>query len=129
MKKYFMKGTEDELQFGDVIELDFVGEEDGVTKHTHLECKFLPELADELLKEDIIEVRESKGKSGFKKAHHEDDLIDFDLKEFSEAVADDIEELDDRQESLEEKVTELEDRVIELEGVLADLMDNLDKDE
>ena len=118
MKKYFMKGTEDELQFGDVIELDFVGEEDGVTKHTHLECKFLPELVDELLKEDIVEVRETKDKKEkagvwtFKKDCKKEDLINF-----------------DEENALEKKVTELEDRVIELEGIIADLMDELEEDE
>ena len=118
MKKYFMKGTDDELQFGDVIELDLVGNEDGVTKHTHLECKFCPELVDELLKEDIIEVKKTKDekdKTGsawtFKKEYKKEDLIDFD------------------DDSLEKKVEELENRVIELEGIVADLMAELDIDE
>lgn len=68
MKKYFMKGTDDELQFGDVIELDFVGEEDGVRKHSHFEVEFKPEYIEELLEEEVIEEREGE---------EEDDLINF----------------------------------------------------
>ena len=102
MKKYFMNGTEDELSYGDMIELDFIGEEDGVTKHSHLECKFVPELVDELLKEDIIEVREVKEKKP---------------------------KAEPKKEPLEKRVTELEDRVVELEEVIANLMDELEEDE
>ena len=122
MKKYFMKGTDDELQYGDVIELDLVGTEDGVTKHTHLECKFCPELIDELLEEEIIEVKETKEKKDkkatewtFKKTCTKDDLIDFgDSK---------------KEKSLNEKVEELEDRIIELEDIIADLLAELEEDE
>lgn len=56
MKKYFMKGTEDELQFGDMVELDLTEDmPNGGVKHKHLECKFVPELVDMLLEDDIIE--------------------------------------------------------------------------
>ena len=118
MKKYFMKGTDDELKFGDVIELDLVGDEKGVIKHTHLECKFIPELVDELLKEDIIEVKtteEKPKKAGvwtFKKDYEKKDLIDF-----------------GSDDSLAKQVAELEDRVTELEGTVADLMAELEEDE
>ena len=56
MKKYFMKGTEDELQFGDMVELDLTEDmPDGGIKHKHLECKFVPDLVPMLLADDIIE--------------------------------------------------------------------------
>ena len=99
MKKYFMKGTDDELRFNDIIELDFMGEEDGVTKHSHLEIEFLPELVDELLEEEVIEVREEKD---------EDELIDF---EDAEKVLQDheqmIEHLTERIEALEKDIKRL----------------------
>ena len=98
MKKYFMKGTDDELQFGDVIELDFVGEEDGKTKHTHLEVEFMPEVVDDLLEQEVIEV------SGDEDEEEEKELIDFDSEE-SEI----LEELDDRMTDLEGRVAELEE--------------------
>lgn len=53
-----MKNTEDELQFGDMIELDFTRDVDGGIKHHHMECKFLPELIPLLLEDDIIEEKE-----------------------------------------------------------------------
>mgnify|MGYP003456868727 CR=1 FL=1 len=56
MKKYFMTGTDDELQFGDVIELDFVREmKNGKVKHQHMEVKFIPELVDVLIENEVIE--------------------------------------------------------------------------
>ena len=58
MKKYFLTGTDDELQFGEMIELDFTKDgKHGVTHH-HLECKFIPELVDMLLDNEIIEDEE-----------------------------------------------------------------------
>ena len=98
-KKYFMKGTDDELQFNDIIELDFVGEEDGVTKHSHLEIEFLPELVDQLLEEEVIEVREDED---------DEELIDF---EDAEKVLQDheqmIEHLTERIEALEKDIKRL----------------------
>lgn len=59
MKKFFMKGSDDELKFGDTIELDFTKDTaDGHTCHHHLECKFLPELISLLLEKGIIEMQE-----------------------------------------------------------------------
>ena len=99
-KKYFMKETDDELQFNDIIELDFVGEEDGVTKHSHLEIEFLPELVDQLLEEGVIEVQETD--------EEDEDLIDF---EDAEKVLQDheqmIEHLTERIEALEKDIKRL----------------------
>ena len=96
-KKYFMKGTDDELQFGDIIELDLVGEEDGVTKHSHVELEFLPEFVDELLEDEVIEEKEV-----------EEDLLDF---EDAEKVLQDheqmIEHLTERIEALEKDIKRL----------------------
>lgn len=56
MKKYFMKGTEDELQFGDLIELDLTKDmPNGKVKHHHLDCKFIPELIPLLLDAEVID--------------------------------------------------------------------------
>ena len=108
-KKYFMAGTDDELKYGDIIEISLVGEEEGVKKHTHLECKFMPEIVDDLLEEEIIEEREV-----------EDDLIDFgddDLSDFREAVAADIEELNQNYASLDSRVEKLEALICEVRGI------------
>lgn len=61
MKKYFMKDSGEELQFGDMIELDFTKDtEDGHTSHHHMECKFIPGLITMLLEQEIIEEKEFK---------------------------------------------------------------------
>ena len=111
MKKYFMKGTDDEVQVGDVIEVTLFGDEDGVRKHTHMECKFRLEFADELIDADIIEEREV-----------EDDLIDFsddeDFQDFREAVAQDIEELNEKYAVLLQRIECLEDSSLAQKEIL-----------
>ena len=103
MKKYFMAGTDDELQFGDMIELDFVREmKNGRVKHQHMEVKFIPELVDILLENEVIEEKEDKDECGKKT------IISF--------LDDDFED------DLEDRIEELEDRVTELEGAIAKLM-------
>lgn len=96
MKKYFMKGTEDELQFGDMIELNLVKEEDGRKVHSHLECKFIPELIDMLLENDVIEVVEDEEKEEEEGLEFADDdsLID--------DILEDIENIEKRLDILEE---------------------------
>ena len=62
MKKFFLKETGKELQFGDMIELDFTQEmPNGKTKYHHLECKFHPMLVPILLESGVIEEKESCG--------------------------------------------------------------------
>ena len=121
MKKYFMKGTDDELEFGDMIEIALVGEEDGVVKHSHMEVKFLPEFVDDLLESDVIEEREVEDEE------EEDDLLDFsdDFRGFKEAVAQDIEELLAANASLEKCMAELKKRVVKLEETVATLKEVL----
>ena len=61
MTKYFMKGTKDELHFGDTVELNLRKElEDGSVKHTYTECVFMPMLVPLLLENDVIEEVETE---------------------------------------------------------------------
>jgi hypothetical protein len=124
VQKYFMAGTDDELQFGDVIELDFVGEEDGVKKHTHLEVKFQPELVGELLKEGVIETDIEE---------EDEDLVDFDdeeedvvsekdFQEFRMCVCQDIEEIRDRLDSIENKLEKLGARINLIEDKFSQML-------
>lgn len=53
-----MKNTEDELQFGDMIELDFTRDTEKGTVHHHMECKLMPELVPMLLEYNVIEEKE-----------------------------------------------------------------------
>lgn len=51
-----MKGTDDELNIGDMIELDLTKDlPNGKVRHHHLECKFIPDLIPTLLESGVIE--------------------------------------------------------------------------
>ena len=101
MKKYFMTGTDDELKFGDMIELDFTREnEKGNTVHHHMEVKFIPELVDMLLENEVIEVEDDE---------NEEESLDAcpELEELSEAfdeMLEDFENLEKRVDAIEESV-------------------------
>lgn len=105
-----MKGTDDVLKFGDMIVLDATSDEeneDAVT-HRHLECKFIPEMVDILLEQDIIE---------------EHEVEDDDTSE--ESMYPDIEELLEANEDLELRVEKLEEKVrILAAAIAAKLTDN-----
>ena len=61
MKKYFVKGIEDEpLEYGDVVGVDLVKESDDKTKTItrHVEVPFTPDTKDMLLDLEIIEEKE-----------------------------------------------------------------------
>ena len=110
MKKYFMKGTEDEIQFGDELELDLTKEmENGHTKHHHLECKFIPDLIPLLLENDIIEVQECDDEPG------DGGPLDFGFNEYEESLSQLIDcyhELNDSVSALIEEVKELKNAVL-----------------
>ena len=101
MKKYFMKGTDEEIKFGDMLELDCSKDmEDGHICHHHLECKFIPELVDTLIEEEIIE---AKG----------EDLIDFVDDGCSQ-----IEKLVNMYNTLEEKIDELHSDLNQIKSLI-----------
>lgn len=116
MKKYFMKGTEDELQFGDMIELNLVKDEDGHKVHSHLECKFIPELVDMLLKNDVIEVvGDEEEEEGLEFADDDASLIDDILEDIEniEKRLDVLEENNKRANKILDKIYEKVDSMIE----------------
>jgi hypothetical protein len=110
MKKYFMKGTEDELQFGDLVELDITEDmPNGKIKHKHLDCKFMPDLIDTLLEAEVIEE------------------VDVDDEEEEEEETTDevcpmMQELIVANENLELKVEQLEKELNSLKKVVAALV-------
>ena len=72
MTKYFMKGTEDEVNFGDKIILNLKKE----GEHMHYECKFTPLMVPLLLEEEIIEEREVEEEENEEKSCACGDLFD-----------------------------------------------------
>ena len=125
MKKYFMKDTEDELQFGDMIELNLVKDEDGHRIHSHLECKFVPELIDTLLENDVIEVVEDEEEEeGLEFADDDDSIID--------DILEDIENIEKRLDTLEEnnkRANKILDKIYErVEGMIEAMKPSKPKD-
>ena len=116
MKKYFMTGTDDELEYGDIIEVDLSKGK----KHEHIECKFHPAIVGILLDEGIIEIRdvEEKEKEDTK------DVLEFDDEDDIIEMLNEVLEMQKEQAKLLDK---LADRLIELEGVIADIEDTLSK--
>lgn len=108
MKKYFMKGTDDELKFGDMIELDFTKEgKDGHVKHHHMECKFLPEFLEMLLENDIIEERGED-------EPEDNGPLDFEFNNFDEALDELFECFDNLKESVDALTKEVKELKAEL---------------
>ena len=93
MKKYFMKGTGEELEFGDTVEVT-------LTK----KVKFTPEFVDLLLEEDIIEEQDDEKEN---EDIHEDVIEFAEIWDFIDGMLEANEELEKRIENLEEIVQEI----------------------
>lgn len=109
MKKYFMKETGEEIQFGDIISLDLTDTKGKITTHKHVECKFHPMLVDSLIEQNIIEEKDCK---------EEHVAIKFDVEELKKHTM---------KNKIETKFEELEDRITELEGIIAELKEKIDE--
>lgn len=101
MKKYFLSDTGDEVEFGDVIVLSFGRK----TKHgkeeiSHMKLKFIPELADILIENDVITEVES-------------DILEDTFDEFKKFLK--------NTSKLNAALDELNNRLIELEDAVAEL--------
>ena len=115
MKKYFMKGTEDELQFGDLIELDLTKDmPNGKVKHHHLDCKFIPELIPLLLDAEVIDAVDEE---------EEEKKETLDFQEGCPLFEDVLE----ANEALEMKVEKLEAAVDVLKESIANLIRKVSK--
>ncbi len=118
MKKYFMKGTDDEVQFGDMIELDLTKDmENGHVQHHHLECKFVPDLVPLLLEDGIIDVVEDEEEEeGNENLEFTDDCpVLKDVIKTNEA-------LELKVDSLEKTVAKLEEKLRSLQKTLKKLV-------
>ncbi len=115
MKKYFMKGTDDVLEFGDMIELDLTKDlPNGKVNHHHFDCKFIPELVDMLLESDIIEEVESE---------EGEDALDFAEEcPLMQDILEANEELENKVENLESTVAKLEKTVASLKKTIKSLV-------
>jgi hypothetical protein len=109
MKKYFVADTNEEIQAGETLQLDFTKE----VKHGRIKTTqdiTLNEITIPwLLKTGIIEEREVEEEED---NTSEEDLLDFDDEtpcEALEALEEDFEALEERVESLEQEIRQLKD--------------------
>jgi hypothetical protein len=109
MKKYFVKDTEEELEFGDVISVEFCKElEDGsVTRE--MEVCFSPDNVEPLLHFGVIEEAD---------VEEEDDMIDFSEDEDYCPHNELIGALCEEQEAMKEKIDILEKKINTLQALL-----------
>lgn len=107
MKKYCMKATGEEIQFGDMIEMDFTKEKkNGKIVHHHIECKFIPELVELLLEDEVIvEVTDSQDKKDTKEILVKELLLEHD--DILSCLVEEQEDIEKRMESLEEEIEKL----------------------
>ena len=109
MKKYFITDTNEEIQVGETLQLDFAKE----VKHGRIKTTQDITLDDItipwLLKTGIIEEHEAEEEED---NTPEEDLLDFDDEtpcEALEALEEDFEALEERVESLEQEIRQLKD--------------------
>lgn len=110
--KYFVKGTDEESKFGDELQLDFTKESKHGNIFHHVECKFIPELLDILIENDIIECRDVDEEEPNEECESQDneDIIDALVEADEEAVK--------RFESIEKEIRVLQAQISVLNSKL-----------
>lgn len=99
MKKYFIKESGEEVQFGDTIEMDFTKNmPNSKVRHYHIDCEFIKELLPIFLENEVI-IEKEIGEE------NKDSIIDFG----SPSSKIDNDSLEDRVTYLEGKVADLEE--------------------
>ena len=100
-KRYFMAGTNNEVHFGDMIEVD-LGHTmpNGRVKHQHIECVFCPELVDMFLEKEVISETPAKED----KLTEEEEELEMELFHL----------ISNRFKDFDDRLTELEDYVAKL---------------
>ena len=111
MKKYFIAGSDEELEFGDVIALDLTKETKHGTHCVESEVTFSPDILPLLLEIGAVEEKDEKN------------LIDFS----DEELCDDLDELYERIEDIEVRVEEQDEMIEEMMKGINSLVDILNK--
>lgn len=105
MKKYFVKGIDEPVEFGDAIGFDIVKEVDGKSETKHVQVTFTPEIVPLLLEEGVIEEKEET--IDFTDDASEETTVE----ECLDKLAGFADEAYDEIENLHEKVNKLEKAV------------------
>ena len=111
MKKYFIAGSDEELEFGDVIELDLTKETKHGTHCVESEVTFSPDILPLLLEIGAVEEKDEKN------------LIDFSDDE----PCDELDEIYERIEDIEVRMEEQDEMIEEMMKGIKSLVDILNK--
>ena len=119
MKQYFMQETNEEIQFGDTLDLTLEKRLCGiVTEVRHLTCKFIPELVPLLLEEGIIiekEVKDEKTDTESGSENEFDATFMTTLFNLMDCMMETFEDLELRVDKLEEKIKSLQKALVRKE--------------
>lgn len=111
MKKYFMSGTEDEVKFGDIIDLDLTKNDGKRTIHKRINCEFIPEMVPLFIEDGIITEVE------------DEDLVDFsddeDEPTWDNSIAECLTDLINLNKQLIQKIADLQEEVKEVKKLVS----------
>lgn len=111
MKQYFVQKTNEEIQFGDILDLALEKRHGIVTEVRHLTCKFMPELVPLLLEEGIIMEKEVKNEKTDTESGSENEFDTTFMTTFfnlMDCMMETFEDLELRVDKLEEKIESLQ---------------------
>lgn len=111
MKQYFVQKTNEEIQFGDTLDLALEKRHGIVTEVRHLACKFMPELVPLLLEEGIIIEKEVKDEKTDTESGSENEFDTTFMTTFfnlMDCMMETFEDLELRVDKLEEKIKSLQ---------------------
>lgn len=111
MKQYFVQKTNEEIQFGDILDLALEKRHGIVTEVRHLTCKFMPELVPLLLEEGIIMEKEVKNEKTDTESGSENEFDTTFMTTFfnlMDCMMETFEDLELRVDKLEEKIKSLQ---------------------
>lgn len=112
MKQYFVQKTNEEIQFGDTLDLMFEKRLYGIVIEVrHLTCKFMPELVPLLLEEGIIMEKEVKDEKTDTENGSENEFDTTFMTTFfnlMDCMMETLEDLELRVDKLEKKIQNLQ---------------------
>lgn len=121
MKKYFIKETDEELEFGDIVELDLFKETSSKSVNHTVEVKFTEDIANLLVDAGIVEEREDED------TPHRISFLDDDVTGECErsyfSLMNYVELLDKRLKRLESYIGDFTSEIDELNDALDDILE------
>lgn len=115
MKKYFIAETDEELEFGDKIQVVLTKKTKFGLHNVETECEFSEDTIPFLLEVGVIEEHEVE------EDEENDDMVDFDAGETCEALdelIEDFEDLEERVDNLESLVKDTYETIAEVASLL-----------